>query len=435
VDREALVPMPAGASSSSLGSTTIVALPICDVDLVHQSQISDEEDNRFQLQVVVLGYELGRHNGGTAYRWSDLPVFIRRGVHLRLVNVGASTLVREAPPLLGYPVCTVCGQSVSPLSSSAQQTQFTTSHTARCGKAPASIGFYTDFVADCITFPEMQDMVQAYSVLEALRIAATSVLDMHIEDLQILVTGYVDRDTVAAHLWDPMPGGSGLLEHVRRRFKEIIAIAAEFLDQCPAGCASSCNQCLQTFRNSFYHRYLNRHEALRQLTAWGNDLVETHPIVAVQPQSQTTDGDNQPVNDAETKLKRLLDATGFTSGIFQTQIRFREKVTPNHQIGSTTPDVYFQGDVDDPDDKGICIYLDGMSASLHGNPATAERDREIRNWLRYNGYKVIEITRVELDDREAMVRHFKKLARYLEGKSLATQIAEDQTWFDRGRTE
>ena len=435
VDREALVPMPAGASSSSLGSTSIVALPICDVDLVHQSQISDEEENRFQLQVVVLGYELGRHNGGMACRWSDLPVFIRRGVHLRLVNVGASSLVREAPPQLGYPVCTVCGQSVSPLSSAAQQVQFTTSHNDRCGKPPGSIGFYTDFVADCLTFPEMQNMIQAYSVLEALRIAATSVLDMHIEDLQILVTGYVDRDTVAAHLWDPMPGGSGLLEQVRLRFKEVTAVAAELLDQCPAGCASSCNQCLQTFRNSFYHRYLNRHEALQQIVSWGNELVETHPIVAVQPQGQTTDTDHQPVNDAETKLKRLLDAAGFTSGTFQEQIRFREKITPNHQIGSTTPDVYFQGDDDDTDDKGICIYLDGMSASLHGNPVTAERDREIRNWLRYNGYQVIEITRGELDDRDAMVRHFKKLARCLEGKSLSTQIAEDQTWFDRGTTE
>lgn len=43
---------------------------------------------------------------------------------------------------------------------------------------------------------------------------------------------------------------------------------------------------------------------------------------------------------------------------------------------------------------------------------------------------MIEITRVELDDRNAMVRHFKKLARYLEGKSLAKRIERDVTWFD-----
>jgi hypothetical protein len=72
-----------------------------------------------------------------------------------------------------------------------------------------------------------------------------------------------------------------------------------------------------------------------------------------------------------------------------------------------------------------------MSASLHGDPATAAHDREIRSWLRNNGYQVIEITRVELDDRSAMIRHFKKLARFLEGKELAKHIEEDISWFDR----
>jgi hypothetical protein len=43
------------------------------------------------------------------------------------------------------------------------------------------------------------------------------------------------------------------------------------------------------------------------------------------------------------------------------------------------------------EDEGICIYLDGLSGHLHGNPETAERDREIRSWLRNNGYEVIEV--------------------------------------------
>ena len=39
------------------------------------------------------------------------------------------------------------------------------------------------------------------------------------------------------------------------------------------------------------------------------------------------------------------------------------------------------------------------------------------------------ISKVELEDRGAMVRHFKKLARYLEGKDLAKRIEEDSSWF------
>ena len=107
----------------------------------------------------------------------------------------------------------------------------------------------------------------------------------------------------------------------------------------------------------------------------------------------------------------------------------------DHLIGSTTPDVYFCGDEDDDEDKGVCIYLDGMSASLHGDPAVAARDREIRTWLRNNGYQVIEITAVELDDREAMVRHFRKLARFLSGKDKARELAENSGWFDEGAVE
>ena len=40
-----------------------------------------------------------------------------------------------------------------------------------------------------------------------MRFAATRVLDMHMEDLQVLVIGHVERDEVDALLWDPMPWG------------------------------------------------------------------------------------------------------------------------------------------------------------------------------------------------------------------------------------
>ena len=60
---------------------------------------------------------------------------------MRLVNVGASAAIRGREEL-GYPVCTVCGQSISPLSSERQLGQFTESHRERCGRVPRSIGFY-----------------------------------------------------------------------------------------------------------------------------------------------------------------------------------------------------------------------------------------------------------------------------------------------------
>ena len=260
--------------------------------------------------------------------------------------------------------------------------------------------------------------------------ATAQVLDMHLEDLQLLLIGHVDRDDVDGVLWDPMPGGSGLLQQLRANFESIIQVACEIVTGCPSACEGSCIDCLQTFRNGFYHKHLDRHVALESLNAWGDALKEEHAIPATQPTPHSDDSNAQPVNDGETKLKYLLAAAGFTSGDFQNQIRFKQPVVMDHVIGSTTPDVHFQGDPDDPDDKGVCIYLDGMSASLHGNPATAARDHEIRSWLRNTGYQVIEITYVALDDRSAMIRHFKKLARHLEGKGLARKIEEDASWFD-----
>ena len=428
-EREAISPTAAGAAVGSLGSDTLVAMPVCDVDLVHQSQISDEEEFRFQMSVAIFGYELGRHNGGVNWAWGETRLTTRRGVHFRLVNVGASSLVRQDEPQLGYPICSVCGQSVSPLSSERQQVHFEDSHEERCGKKPQPTGLYADTVADCLTLPSVADKTQAYSVLEAIRMAAASVLDMHLEDLQILVTGYVDRDEVAAHLWDPMPGGSGLLDQIRQNFDRIIAAATELLAGCPSACDHSCVDCLQTFRNGFYHKYLDRHVALEWIQERGGELREENPIPPSQPQQTGETPDHQPVNNAETKLKHLLRAAGFMSGTFQQQIRFRHTITLSHQIGSSTRDVYYEGDEDDDSDNGICIYLDGLSDHYHGNPRTAEKDGIIRSWLRNNHYDVIPITAVELDDRNAMVGHFKKLARYLEGKSLARQIEEDASWY------
>lgn len=421
-DREAVLESDRSAAGS-LTDIELQALPVCDVDLVHMSQISDEEENRFQLSVAVYGKELGRHNGGEAFGWGGSPMQSRRGVHFRMVNVGASTLVDRTPPELGYPVCQICGQSVSPLSSTRQIQNFRDKHEEWCGKTPENIGFYADVVADCLGLTDVPDRTTAYSVLESLRMAASTVLDMHTEDLQLLVVGHVDRDQVDANLWDPMPGGSGLLDQLLEHFATIVSTATELLRGCPSACGSACNDCLQTFRNSYYHRYLDRHVAIEFFERAGNRVSHDHSIPASQPSpDQSSVAPRGEVNDAESRLRHLLGAAGFLAGSFQTQIRFHHEFKPSPNLTSTTPDVFFEGDPDDPDEPGTCIYLDGLSEHLHGNAETAARDREIRDWLRGRGYNVLEITRVDLDDPGAMRRHFKKLGRILVGRDFAIDL-------------
>jgi SOS-response transcriptional repressor LexA len=421
-ERQAVKETSATRPPGSAGSAILPAIAVCDVDLTHQSHISDDEELRFQMGVAVYGYERDQHNGGRAYRWGEQPVHHRRGVGLRLVNVGSSAAIQRGPEF-GYPVCTVCGQSISPLSSDRQWEHFEEDHLKRCGRKPTPVGFYADVVADTLSLPACVDSKTAYSVLEALRIAATQVLDMHVQDLQLLVIGHVDREEVDALLWDPMPGGSGLLDQICERFEEIVTVARDVVDKCPSVCDTSCIDCLQTFRNAYYHKLLERRVALDRVTAWGPRLVVTHEIPAKQPSQEPSAG-THPVNEAERRLRHLLKAAGFEEGVRGEQIRL------DSAIGTTTPDVIYRATHHAPD-EGICVYLDGLSGHLHGNAVTADRDRAIRTWLRNNGWDVIEIAASDLHDEGAMQRHFRRLAGYLRADDLRARVQTDTSWFGR----
>lgn len=399
-------------SVASLGTRTLSAVPICDVDLPHQSHISDEEDYRFQMGVSIYGYEQPRHGGGRAYQWGPRTVSLRSAVKLRLVNVGPSSKVQEENAL-GYPVCRVCGQSRSPLASRADLDNFASEHRERCRTTLENIGFYADVTADALSLQDCENREEGYSVAEALRKASSQIMDMEVEDLQILCIGHPGEERVDVLLYDPMPGGSGLLEQVVSRWNDVVREASSLLDDCPSQCERSCVDCLQHFRNASYHRHLNRHKAAEMLRDWGETLVPLHDI---PPRLPDTQGDKQTVNLNEETLKSMFDRAGFTG--YSTQFA----IDLGRPLGTTLPDFHFE----DPNGikDGICIYLDGMSEGLHGRPETAQRDRIIREELRSRNYEVIEITRGQLDDREAMVRHFRRLGRILVGRDRTEEVID-----------
>ena len=404
------------------GTESLRTIAVCDTDLVHTSHISDEEDLRFQLGVATMGVERDQHSGGRAFRWGSQPVHLRHGVRLRLVNVGPASSLESRRTPLGYPLCGVCGHSVSPFSSERQREKFNQSHEERCGRKPQPMGFHADVVADVLSLPGCGGHATAYTVAEALRLGAARVLDMHIEDLQVLVIAPMRGQAVNALLWDPMPGGSGLLERMCECFSDVLDAARQVVDDCPALCESSCTECLQTFRNAYYHRFLDRKKVAERFETWGRVLAPDHRIPPRQPDRSLTDVGAMPVNDAESKLRNLLSRAGFSEGVRGEQIR----LVPGRE--TTTPDVIYRGLDHDPE-EGVCIYLDGLSRHLHGNPDTAERDARIRGWLRNRGYDVIEISVHDLGDGEAMVRHFRRLARYLDMGTKARALRDDLSWF------
>ena len=260
---------PGASVAAGLGMTSLRAVPICDMDMTHGSHITDEEESRFQLPVAVYGYELGRWSGGKGFRWGSRDLLFRRGMHFRLVNVGAVSLI-GGTGRLGYPICLVCGQSRSPFASQRERDTFAQDHQERCGQRVEPTGFFTDAVADALSLPACANRDEAYSVLEALRTGATRILEMDREDLNTLVIGQPGSEVALGLLYDPMPGGSGLLDQICARFPDVVEAGLEIVETCPSVCVRACIDCLYTFRNAFYHRFLNRQLATPENARMGD---------------------------------------------------------------------------------------------------------------------------------------------------------------------
>ena len=423
VPNEALVEIGKGADRvSSLSAQKLPVVAMSDVDMPHVSHISDEEEYRFQMPVTIIGHEQARHAGGRGFRWGARTLLARHAVHLRLVNVGAAQLTAQGR--LGYPVSLVSGQSRSPLASDAELNNFRQAQQERYGRPVTDVGFSAEVVADALSLQDCANRTEAYSVAEALRIGAANVLDMEVEDLQLLCIGKSGQEQVDILIYDPMPGGSGLIEQMLEQWPTVVKAARTVVAMCPGACETACIDCLMTYRNASYHRYLNRFVAAEVLDDSGEELVFNHDIPARLPDEagQMTE---LPVNVAEQKLHDMLLRAGFPEPLAQHTLDL------GRPLGATIPDFYYGEDMLETDYfEGVCIYLDGLSKHIHGNRATQERDAGIRAWLQNSHYQVLAIPYTDLSDRGAMREHFFKLGRALLGKARARQISDSPTWFE-----
>lgn len=119
------------------------------------------------------------------------------------------------------------------------------------------------------------------------------------------VFGKPGLETYDALLYDPMPGGSGLLEQMIDHWPAVIQRTLNLVEDCPSACETSCVDCLQHFRNSFYHSELNRHTAQTFLREWGNSVRFSHESPAVLPDETQTQA---PGNPPEQQLIAMLKA-------------------------------------------------------------------------------------------------------------------------------
>lgn len=214
-------------------------------------------------------------------------------------------------------------------------------------------------------------------------------------------------------IYDPMPGGSGLLKQMIEAWPKLIDAAKRLVETCPGVCDSSCPDCLQRFRNAFYHRFLDRHVASAYFDAEGSTIGFAHEIPPLMPAMKGADTE-MPVNEAETKLLNAILKAGLPEPTCQKSIPLPKPFT------ATTPDFFYEDPKEVTD--GICIYLDGLSKHLHGNPATKQQDDAIRTYLREHNYAVLSIPASHLNDPVSLGAFLYNLARKLVTKAQAEEI-------------
>jgi ATP-dependent helicase YprA (DUF1998 family) len=389
------------------GGVPIDALPLTDLDLAPEGRITEEENLRFSMPVTVLGRLRRRNRGGKGYKVGDQEVSHLRGQGLELVNLGEAGRVKTGD--LGHWICPVCGAAKTPYAVPAEITQFLKLHKERCGREPTRLALAVQAEVDLLQFHAVGDEGAGVNVGEALRTAATRLLDMGPDDLQLLLVQKPD-DKLDLLVYDPMPGGSGLLEQMLSRWRELVATARDLLAGCVQGCDTACYACLKTFRNQFHHARLNRHEALALMGKLDLDPQAYRDITPVfEEQGQ---GAGTPSNPPEARLQRLLLDHHFPPG------ECRKRVTTTAGL-STEPDWLFEP-------AKVAVYLDGMSRGLHGDPNTARRDQLIRQMLELDGYRVIVVQSRDLADPEAVRQHLRNIADAI-GRADLPVFSEDAT--------
>jgi hypothetical protein len=356
------------------------------------------------MPVTVLGRLRKRCRGGKGFKIGDQEVIYLRGQGIELVNLGEAGRVKNND--LGYLICSVCGAAKSPYAVPTEIAQFLKIHKERCGKEVARLALSVQAEVDMLRFHNVDGEAEGINVGEALRTAATRLLDMGPDDLQLLLVRKSD-DKLDLLIYDPMPGGSGLLEQMLSRWRELVATAKQLLAGCTQGCETACYACLKTFRNQFYHDLLNRHQATELVQRLDLTPEAYRDIVPVFEEEKP--GSGTPSNSPEARLLRLLQDYNFPAGVC------RKRILTTAGLPSE-PDWLHE-------EAKVAVYLDGMSRGLHGDPKTARRDQLIRGMLELDGYAVIVVQSRDLDDPQAVRLHLKNIAQAMGRNDLAELVA------------
>jgi hypothetical protein len=201
-----------------------------------------------------------------------------------------------------------------------------------------------------------------------------------------------------ALLYDPMPGGSGVLDEILLRWEEVLDAATARLEHCPEACPSACYECLKNYSNAFHHPHLDRIKARELLATWRGLALQN----TIEPATGDVPTKGEPHHSKEQVFHLALQEAGL---IGYDGPELNAKLDLGDGI-VTSPDALYRV-------KKVAVYVDGMSTGLHGNPKTQQTDAMINRILKMEGYHVHRIPWSALSDPAGKKQYFEALANSL----------------------
>lgn len=381
------------------GLKAVSAIPISDLDLAHEGRITEDEVLRFAMPVLIAGRLLDHHRGGRAFKIGKYEVHHLRGQGIELVNLGEAGKVGSGE--LGFHICQICGAAKSPYVVDKEKERFDAHHQERCGREPMQLALTTKTDVDALLFHKLSGLPEGINIGETLRTAAARIMDMGRGDLELLPIPD-EHEMVNFLIYDPMVGGSGILDQMLSRWDELMTAAADVLD-CKASCDQACYSCLLTYRNQVYHEYLDRTVANALLEELRNQPEPYRTIDAIFEESGA--GTGTPSNRPEAELAQILREHHIPAGKLRETVRLADGMI-------SIPD-WLYVDPNNSDIK-VAVYLDGMSRSLHGDPQQQIKDQALRGLMEAFGYKVIVVQSRDLTDPEIMRQHILTISKAID---------------------
>jgi len=400
---------PGGFEGGQNPGHPFTSLQLIDVELEGLGRITDSQEYRYRVGFAQHALLLPEHHGGQAGTVGHVPYRFLRDARLRLVNLGPRENVpRTGGPAphpgglgaadgrgIGFPICTVCGETRSPFADAAELENFGAHHQKRCGREISRHALHADVASDLLLLGPFAEDADAINVVEASRIGARTVLEMTDQGLEVALVKNEQGRSIAV-VFDPMPGGSGFLPLVLEHWERVVTESKKALAACT--CTTACYRCLLHFRNQQHHALLDRHRAQNALDDCCGPFHREHdiPPVLVDRRDQKAKADSNP----EERYPDILRSRGFP---VPPEAQFRVDLDGG---AHTVADFAW------PEPK-VLIFIDGLSARIHGNLEQQAKDRRLRFKARQKGWQVLEISALGLSDQTLLAAHLEELAVYL----------------------